>query len=317
MASPMSHLYETKGKGPATRFHATVAPFRAWRGSRFCVGRAARNAAETGVWGHFLARPPRDVECDCVYGVPALSPATEIRLLVARELRRSVRSVKGIILGVLTLLGGFVASLVCVWLEGNDRDAVQVTSTEGYIALKKAAIEKATGDASFAAYAASVPTSLLVFLKITVWLGPLLIALLGFDLMSSELQHRSVRFWTVRTRRWSYFTGKMLGLWAVVSLITLVLNVIAGTVAASRGYVTVGQLMTWGVRFWLVAVVIGGSWAAIATFISSCFKTPILSLLTTVVAFFVMWMVSLIGFFVRARDFVESGVQKDMAWYEY
>ena len=28
-------------------------------------------------------------------------------------------------------------------------------------------------------------------------------------------------------------------------------------------------------------------------------------------------MVSLIGFFVRARDMVENGVQKDMAWYEY
>jgi ABC-type transport system involved in multi-copper enzyme maturation permease subunit len=237
--------------------------------------------------------------------------------MVARELRRSVRSVKGIIIGILTLLGAFVASLACVWMEGNDRDAAKITSSDAYIEIKKAAIEKATGDAAFASYAASIPTSLLVFLKITVWLGPLLIALLGFDLMSSELQHRSVRFWTVRTRRWSYFTGKMLGLWAVVSLITLVLNVIAGTVAASRGYVTVGQLMTWGMRFWLVAVVIGGSWAVIATFISSCFRQPILSLLTTFVAFFVMWAVSLVGFFVRARDTIETGVQKDMAWYEY
>ena len=237
--------------------------------------------------------------------------------MVARELRRSVRSVKGIVLGILTLLGAFVASLVCVWMEGSDRDAAKVTSTQAYIELKKAAIEKATGDPAFASYAASVPTSLLVFLKITVWLGPLLIALLGFDLMSSELQHRSVRFWTIRTRRWSYFTGKMLGLWAVVALITLVLNVIAGTVVAARGYVTVGQLVTWGVRFWFVAVIIAGTWAAIATFISSCFRTPMLSLLTTFVAFFAMWLVSLIGFVVRARDTLETGVQKDMAWYEY
>jgi ABC-type transport system involved in multi-copper enzyme maturation permease subunit len=237
--------------------------------------------------------------------------------MVARELRRSVRSVKGIIIGILTLLGAFVASLACVWMEGNDRDAAKITSADAYIEIKKAAIEKATGDASFAAYAASIPTSLLIFLKITVWLGPLLIALLGFDSMSSELQHRSVRFWTVRTRRWSYFTGKMLGLWLLVALITLVLNIIAGTVAASRGYVTVGQLMTWGVRFWLVAVIIAGSWAAIATFISSCFRSPILSLLTTFLAFFVMWMGSLIGFFVRAKDMMENGVQKDMAWYEY
>ena len=229
-----------------------------------------------------------------------------------------MRSVKGIILGVLTLIGAFVASLVCVWMEGSDRETAQVTSTAAYIELKKAAIEKATGDAAFASYAASVPTSLLIFLKITVWLGPLLIALLGFDLMSSELQHRSVRFWTVRTRRWSYFTGKMLGLWAIVALMTLVLNIMAGTVVAFRGYVTVGQLFTWGVRFWLVGVIIAGSWAAIATFISSCFRTPMLSLLTTFLAFFVMWAGSLIGFIVRARDALQGGaVQKDMAWYEY
>jgi len=237
--------------------------------------------------------------------------------MVLRELRRSVRSVKGIVLGVLTLMGAFVTSLVCVWLEGSERQSQNVVSTEAYIELRKAAIEKATGDASFAAYAASVPTSLLIFLKVTVWLAPLLIALLGFDLMSSELQHRTVRFWTVRTRRWSYFTGKMLGLWAVVALMMLVLNIIAGTVAAVRGYVTPMQLVTWGLRFWLVAVVIAGSWAAIATFISSCFRTPMLSLLTTFLAFFVMWVVSLIGFIVRARDYVDTGVQKDMAWYEY
>jgi ABC-type transport system involved in multi-copper enzyme maturation permease subunit len=251
------------------------------------------------------------------YVGPALSPATEIRLIAAREIRRSVRSVKGIVLGVITLLGAFVTSLVCVWLEGGDRASANAASTEAYTELRKTAIEKATGDASFAAYAASIPTSLLVFLKVTVWLAPLLIALLGFDVMSSELQHRSVRFWTVRTRRWSYFTGKMLGLWAIVALMMLALNVMAGVVATARGYVTPGQLFTWGIRFWLVAVLIAGSWAAIATFISSCFRTPMLSLLTTFLAFFVMWVVSLIGFVVRARDMVQGGVQKNMAWYEY
>ena len=71
--------------------------------------------------------------------------------MVARELRRSVRSVKGIIIGILTLLGAFVASLVCVWMEGNDRDAAKIASTDAYIEIKKAAIEKATGDAAFEA----------------------------------------------------------------------------------------------------------------------------------------------------------------------
>lgn len=246
-----------------------------------------------------------------------MSPAAEIQLIALRELRRSVRSVKGIILGVLTLLGAIVTSLVCVWIEGDDRAKAGVGSTAAYIDLKRQALEKATGDASFASYAATIPSSLLIFLKITIWLGPLLIALLGFDIISGETQHRSVRFWTVRSRRASYFTGKLVGLWALVGLITLVLDLIAGGVATARGYVTVGQLFTWGLRFWLVAFVIAGAWAAVATFISSLFKTPILSLLTTFATFFVMWLFGLGGFIARIREGLASGVMKDMSWYEY
>jgi ABC-2 type transport system permease protein len=246
-----------------------------------------------------------------------LSPVAEIRLLAARELRRSVRSAKGIIIGIITLLGAFITSIICVRLESSDREHFNAATNEAFLELKKQAIEKATGDASFASYAASVPTSLLIFLKATVWLGPLLIALLGFDVMSSDMQHRSVRFWTIRTRRWSYFTGKTLGLWGTVSLITLVLNLIAGTVVVAKGYVTVGQLLTWGPRFWLVAVIIAGTWATIAALVSSLFRTPMLSLLTTFVTFFAMWLVSLIGIIVRASDMIDTGVAKDMLWYEY
>jgi len=71
------------------------------------------------------------------------------------------------------------------------------------------------------------------------------------------------------------------------------------------------------VRFWLVAVLIAGTWAALATFISSCFRTPMLSLLTTFLTFFAMWVVGLVGFVARAKDTLATGVQKDMAWYEY
>ncbi len=246
-----------------------------------------------------------------------MSPAAEIQLIVFRELRRSVRSVKGIVLGVLTLIGAFVTSLVCVYLEGNRREEVGAATNEAFIEMKRAAIEKATGDSSFAAYAATIPSSLLIFLKVAIWLSPLLIALLGFDGMASDLQHRSVRFWTVRSRRWSFFAGKFIGLWALVGLITLVLNLLAGTVALVKGYVSVGQLFGWGLWFWVVAFLIGGTWAAIATFISSCFKTPILALLTTFGTFFVMWIFGLVGWITRVSDEMNTGVVKDMSWYEY
>ena len=110
--------------------------------------------------------------------------------------------------------------------------------------------------------------------------------------------------------------GKTLGLdRLLVGLVTLALNSVATTVALARGYVTVGQMFTWGVRFWFVGFIIAGAWAAIATFISSCFKSPILSLLTTFASFFVLWLVDIGGLVERMRD--ESGVAQQMSWYEY
>jgi ABC-type transport system involved in multi-copper enzyme maturation permease subunit len=249
-----------------------------------------------------------------------VSPLAEIRLIAFRELRRSLRSAKGIALSALTLLGAFVASLASVWVEGADRVRSNAASTQAYVELKRGIIEQATGDAALAAYLAPIPTSLLLFLKITVWFSPLLVALFGFDAISGELQHREVRFWTVRSRRASYFVAKLVGLWALVGIVTLALNVLAGTVALTRGYVTAGELVAWGLRFWLVSFVIAGAWCAIATFVSSLVKTPILALLATFAAFFVSWICGAGGFIARQRQSIQGATglpSQQMSWYEY
>jgi ABC-2 type transport system permease protein len=246
-----------------------------------------------------------------------LSPALEIRLLFEREVRRSLRSGKGIALGALTLIGAFVVSLVCVWVEGSSRAQLGAASTPAFAEIKRQTLEKATGDSAFAAYAASIPSSLVAFLKITIWFTPLLVALLGFDSISGDLQQRTIRYWAVRMRRWSYFTGKLLGLWLLVATFALVVNLIAGVVALARGYVGVGDLLVWGTRFWFVALVIAGAWAAIATFVSSCFATPIVALLTTLAAFFLLWLAGVGGFVARLGNTTASGAVRGMSWYEY
>ena len=228
-----------------------------------------------------------------------------------------MRSVKGIILGLLTVAGAFIVSYLAVVIEGGKRAASGAMSNEAFAAMKREAAEKITGDAKSAAYFASAPESLVLFLQITVWLAPLLIALLGFDTISAELQHRSVRFWTVRTRRTSYFAGKFLGSWVLMSLITLALNAIAGTFVVARGYASFGDLASWGIRFWLVTVIIAGAWAVIATFVSSLFRSPILALLTTFATFFVMWLFGVVGLVERLREGTMSGIMKEMSWYEY
>lgn len=234
-------------------------------------------------------------------------------------MRRSVRSAKGIVLGVVTLLGALVTSYVLTYMEGAGRRGEGgALTTEQFNELKRQAIEQQTGNAALAAQASSMPESLKAFLEVTIWLAPLLIALLGFDAVAGELQHRSVRFWTVRSRRSSYFVGKLLGLWCVVGLVILAIQGIAGTFALTKGYVSAGELVSWGLRFWLVAIAIAGAWAAVAIFISSCFRTPVVALLTTFATFFVLWVLGMAAGVSRVRSFAETHVlDTSMRWYEY
>ncbi len=252
-----------------------------------------------------------------------MNAATEISLLVARELRRSVRSLKGIILGIITLVGAVLTSIMVVWIQGNDLAAAG-GSQAALAEANRQMVEQHTGDAGLAAQIASMPESLRTFLDITIWLGPLLIALLAFDGIAGELQHKAVRFWAVRSRRASYYTGKLLGLWLLVGLVTLALNLIVNTVAFAKGYVSAGDLARWGGRFWLVGLLIAGAWAAIATLISSLYKQPIAALLTTFGVFFLLWLANVIGGALRAREALQKAhetmtapVLPGMRWYEY
>lgn len=250
-----------------------------------------------------------------------MSPVAEIGLVAGRELRKSIRSVKGIILGILTLLGSVLAVMICIWLETGAREKLGATNNDAFGDLQEQMMIKEGSDPDLAHYIAHVPLSLMAFLKVLVWIGPLLVALLGFDSVSSDIQHRSVRFWTVRTRRWSYLLGKFFGLWGTVSAVTLTLVVISSVAVLIRGYISFGQFFTWGLRFWLVSALIVGTWSAVATFISSRFKTPLLALLSTFAAFFCMWLPGFIGWVSRLTEAVNSTDEHarmiSVRWYEY
>lgn len=246
-----------------------------------------------------------------------MNPAVEIRHLVTRELRKSVRSVKGIILGIITLVMTAIAVWFCVAAEGDLRSKLGAMSTEQFNEMRRSIIEKATGDGQLAAYLSTVPVALLGFLKFSVWLGPLIVALMGFDTIAGDVQYRSIRYWTVRTRRSSYFIGKFLSLWLLVSIVTLALNAVSGGVILAKGYVSVGALFRWLPLFWAISLPISAAWVAIAIFISAQFKTPILALLTTFVVFFVLWLFGVVAFFSHLRDEFVGAMTSEVRWYEY
>jgi ABC-2 type transport system permease protein len=216
-----------------------------------------------------------------------LSPVAEVNLVLRRELIKSFRSVKGIILAVLTLLGGTLMALAFVAVE-------KVADPDKFQEQKLGGLVKIYGDDQ-GQYLAAAPYTLLSMLTVTVWLAPALVWLMGFDAVASDVRFRSVRFWTVRTRRTSFFVGKVLGLWAVVSAVTLAMNLLVWVVIIIRGEATAAQAFTWGPRFWLVSVPISAAWCGLGVLVASQFRTPMVSLLTMALGFFGMFVLWAVG----------------------
>ena len=224
-----------------------------------------------------------------------MNPMNEIGLIVARELRKNLRSAKGIVLLILSLLGGTLIALVIVWFFQKQLQRLPAGVTAEQLRVGQDEIfTELYGDPVMGHYLGGAPLPLVAMLFLSVWLAPALIALAGFDAISGEVQNRTVRYWTVRVRRTSYFFGKFLGIFCAVSVITFLMNALMWAVTIARGSYGAGDVLSWGIRFWLVSLPISMAWCGIATFIGSLFRTPILGLLTTFVTFFVFWF---IGFF--------------------
>jgi ABC-type transport system involved in multi-copper enzyme maturation permease subunit len=235
-----------------------------------------------------------------------VSPASEIVLVAGRELRKSTRSIKGIILAILTVLVSVVAAFICILVESRARTKLGVSSTAAFRQAIEAAQVKGGTDPAVAHYVATMPLSLILFLKVLVWVGPILVMVLGFDGVSGDVQHRTIRYWTVRTRRWSYLLGKFFGLWATVSTITLALTLLTSLAVLAFGYMTVTDFFTWGLRAWLITALILGAWTSLATFISSRFKTPLFALLSIVGSFFFLWLLEVVGFLLTVNEAFEQ-----------
>jgi ABC-type transport system involved in multi-copper enzyme maturation permease subunit len=138
---------------------------------------------------------------------------------------------------------------------------------------------------------ADCPYSLWMMFNASLWFAPLLIALLDFDAVSGELQHRTVRFWTVRTRRSSYMIGKFLGGWLAVLAVTLGMNVIVWGATAKASGLPLGSVIVWGLVFFAVSIPITAAWCGIATLAGSQVRSPMMSLLFIFAAFFAIWLV--------------------------
>lgn len=207
---------------------------------------------------------------------------------------------------MLTLLGGSGIALLLAKAHEFKQQELKNVSAEAMHEVREKALTKIYGDADMGKSLADSPEILFVLLNLTIWLTPMLVALMGFDGISSDLQHKSVRYWTLRTRRVSYFVGKWLGLLCTVSIITFSMDAMIWIVTLARGGsdVTAAQVFVWGLKFWVITLPMSAVWCGIAMLVSSLFKNPIIALLLTFASFFMLWLMWISGTFFNSVEWL-------------
>ncbi len=209
-----------------------------------------------------------------------MSPVTEAGLTALRELRRNLRSAKGIAMFVLFFVGGAIPSVGQILLG-------QVVDTKTMMAKPLAERQdvfedfllRVGYDAVTAKHVSKCPPELFTYLlKGALIFLPWMIVLIGFDLIAGEIQHRSIRYIAGRARRSAIVAGKALGVWGVVAVMTLVLDVTVCTVMLIKSDYPADLVLSWGSRIWVFTVAAGAAYVGLVTLVSSLFRTPIVAL---------------------------------------
>jgi ABC-type transport system involved in multi-copper enzyme maturation permease subunit len=230
--------------------------------------------------------------------VNAVSPALEVQLVALRELRKSLRSLKGLVLLALTVLGGgSVMYLLLRVVRSFEQDELSHVDAASVQMMRLRAIKSFLDSPDSADYLTKVPLILLLLGYLTVSFTPALVALAGFDSVSGELQHRSNRFWTVRVRKSSYLVGKWLGLWIVAAATMLPLHVAVWVMGISTGEITAAEVISWGPRVWLWWLPIAAAWSAMVVLASSLVRKPFFALVLSLLGALGLWIVSKIFLF--------------------
>lgn len=203
----------------------------------------------------------------------------EAALVAQRELYRNLRSTKGIAMAAIFLLCGIIPSLFEVLTQregaGLGMDAFPDEAKREFF-LK--VLEARYGSADTAKHLAEAPFVLHTLFAGTMTFLPFFILPIGFDQLAGEIQHRTIRYSAGRADRASIVLGKALGIWAVVALMVLVLHFAVWAIAATKGGLALGPLVSWGGRFYLFSVIAAAAYVGYASLMSSLFRTPIVAL---------------------------------------
>lgn len=247
-----------------------------------------------------------------------MSPLREIWIIFLRELRKNFRSIRGLILLAITVIGGglvtfLMSQIGAAWREGIMKRVAEknLPYDETVTEAKRLALTWWFADSATATHVAPAPLLLLFLFTVSLWLVPAIVLVLGFDSVAGDVQHRTVRYWALRSRRWSFVVSKFLALWFTCSAAALAMHVLMWAIVIFRGDATFATTVGWGFRFWLASLPIIGVWCAMSVLVSGLLRSPILALLLNGGVFFLWWLFHLPFWF---RSYGTVPVDVDEKW---
>jgi ABC-type transport system involved in multi-copper enzyme maturation permease subunit len=239
----------------------------------------------------------------------------EIWLICTRELRRNFRSVKGIALGIISLLGGVAfGAFQAIQESAFKKNLSMLDSMEANV--KKASLQQGLETMGYqtevAKHLVEGPLSLHFLGMISLGFAPLLASILGFDTIANDIQHRTIRYWTMRTSRVGYLFGKLLGLWISVSAVMTGIHVIAWLVCIFTGVGPASMILPWGMQFLLSTLWVSMVWCSLIVLVSSMVRSSFWSLILGSAIIFVLFVVKLVIKVVEGSE-----MAKDNASYQF
>jgi ABC-type transport system involved in multi-copper enzyme maturation permease subunit len=242
----------------------------------------------------------------------------EITLTAWRELRRNLKSTKGIAMFVLFFLGGAIASLIPLWIAKIKKD--NNIPTELIQSQQEAFFSKVYGDES-GKYLSTLPNVLYFLFQLTIYALPVLCLLIGFDLIAGEIQHRSIRYVAGRAERHNLVIGKFFGVWGVIAVMVFVLHSVLWMAMLIQGVGEAGQIFSWGGRVYLFSVLFACPYIGIICLVSSFFRTPVVSLFGGAAVLFGIFSVYVLLIIMKAFESTKDAAS-NLQWgfpqkYEY
>jgi ABC-type transport system involved in multi-copper enzyme maturation permease subunit len=139
----------------------------------------------------------------------------------------------------------------------------------------------------------------------TLFLQPILVVVVGSEIVAGELESGGIRFSLMRASRGSVLLGKAVGLWSTIVLLTLAAHLVVWAVVAVGPGADPSGVLAWGPKLLLVCAATALAYVAIVTLIGFATGAPARVIAVGIVVFGVLRL---------ARGFLNARSSSIASW---